>query len=170
MRKSFAAVATAGVLSLGVFAPSALAQSSAPSGDTRAQSASQAADVDAQRTNCDKKFEKAKTGYVYSYKHANCKTYVGKDKNDSYNWNGKADNKASSLINKGVGRYSQVKFYQKPGNSSTPGRGGTACLKQSELYADNLIDNKLSNGRKANDTISAHKWIKNSTQCSAYLT
>ncbi|WP_419997989.1 hypothetical protein [Streptomyces boninensis] len=159
MRKSLAAAATAAVLSLGAFAPSAVAEPAAPADDAGARSA-----------NCDRLYPLIPSGYVYAFKNWNCGTFIGRDKDNDRNWSSKSDNKASSLVNRGVGSYSKVKFYQLPGNSDLPGRGGTACLSQGEKYADNLIDNKLSNGRKANDTISAHRWIKNTDRCGAYLT
>ncbi|HWM38858.1 MAG TPA: hypothetical protein VNS49_17235 [Streptomyces sp.] len=166
MRKSLVAVATAGVLSLGAFVPSALAQPSAPSGDTRAQSASQAAGADVLGKNCDKAFKKAKAGYAYSYNRTDCKDYLARAKGNSSNWSSKSDNKATSLLNKGVGKYSKVKVYDKAGY-----KGGKACLKQSELYADDLRDNKLSNGKGANNRISAHKWVSNGHKgCGANLT
>ncbi|WP_419997988.1 hypothetical protein [Streptomyces boninensis] len=153
MRKSLAAAATAAVLSLGAFAPSAVAEPAAP--------------ADAQ---CDEAYRKADAGYVEAYKSYFCNHYIGRDKDNDRNWSSRTDNLASSLINKGVGQYSKVKFYQLPGNANTPGRGGTACLSQGEKYADKLGDNYLSNGRTANNTISAHRWIKNTDRCGAYLT
>lgn len=165
MRKSLVAVAAAGALSLGAFAaPSALAESSAPSGDTRAQTAS--ADADILVKHCNKMFKKAKAGYAYSYDKTDCRGYLGKAKGNNSNWPKKSDNKATSLLNKGVGKYSKVKVYQLPGY-----KGGKACLKQSELFADDLRDNKLSNGKGANNRISSHKWVSNGHKgCGANLT
>jgi hypothetical protein len=53
--------------------------------------------------------------------------------------------------------------------------GSAACIKKSEFYASNLIDNYLTGGGpgsgrvSAYDTISSHKWVRESACGGAFL-
>ncbi|MCX4671514.1 hypothetical protein OG453_33325 [Streptomyces sp. NBC_01381] len=149
MRKSIAAVVTAGFLSLGAFAPSALAKTAAPSGD-----------VDTKVTHCNKVWPQANRGYVYAYDRTDCKGYVGKSKGDDDKYSNRSNNKATSVLNKGTGRYDTVVFYDGANQS-----GGEACLKRGEKFADDLRDNKLSNGQTANNQFSSHRWVHDTVAC-----
>ncbi|MGW2342681.1 hypothetical protein [Streptomyces sp. NPDC001661] len=154
MRTTITTIATAGLLGLGLLAPAAVAQTAGADSGPRAAS-----------HNCDKRYNAAKAGYVYSYDKKNCYGYLGKDKDNDSNWSKRSDNKATAVLNKGYGSVSKVRFYRLPHY-----KGGSACLSQGEFYADDLSDNKFSNGKSANNSISSHKWISNSADCSANLT
>ncbi|MGC9544410.1 peptidase inhibitor family I36 protein [Streptomyces sp. UG1] len=89
-----------------------------------------------------KVWPKANKGYVYAYDRTDCKGYLGKAKGNVAKYSKKANDKATSLLNKGTGRYDTVVFYEYAHY-----KGGEACLKRGEKFADDIRDNTLSNGR-----------------------
>lgn len=102
--------------------------------------------------------------HAYTFKHSNCRVLVGHAKGNDSSWSKKTNNKVSSIVNKGTGGTSKVKFYV-----GKKYKGGHICLKRSEKYVDNLSNDKFSTGQSANDAISSHKWVDNNAKCSAYM-
>lgn len=108
-------------------------------------------------------------GYVRAWRNNKCDGSLGADQDNDKNWadktgpfRGSDTNKASSVMNTGnSGGNDIVAFYQFAGY-----KGGHGCLSIGEKYADDLINNKLSNGAKANDTISSHRWV---SRCDHWL-
>ncbi|MGW0732766.1 hypothetical protein [Streptomyces sp. NPDC002851] len=155
IRKSFIGLAAAGLLGTGLGLP-AVAQA-APSGDSEARSA-----------KCDRAYRDLAPGVMAAFHKSKCSVLLGVDRYDDSNWGdkkgrmqGRDNNRASSLINKGTGNVSTVKFHRLKGYS-----GGVICLKQGEKYADYLgKDDKFDNGKRANNRISSHKWTAKNSEC-----
>jgi hypothetical protein len=83
----------------------------------------------------------------------------------SGSWGPDADNRAASVMNRAyTSSFDHVAFYDKPTYA-----GGHVCLAPGEGYADDLTDNRFSDGTVVNDAISAHRWV-NGTACGAFLT
>ncbi|MCP9988278.1 peptidase inhibitor family I36 protein [Streptomyces sudanensis] len=149
MRKFAAAAAVLGLAALGVTAPA---------------TAAQATDNAATSALCDSKWG-PRNGNMYAWEHINCDGALLMVSAGNSSWWGGSQDRASSVMNRGyTGNLAYVKFYEHANHG-----GGHACLSPYELYADNLTDNRLSNGVSAHDTISSHKWV-NSGECSHYLT
>ena len=139
MRKFTVTAALLGLTALGVVVPAAT---------------SQAADSAVAGPGCDSKWG-ARNGYMYAWENLDCggAQLIATPGNSDW-WVGSQD-RATSVMNRGyVGSLDHVKFYEHAGHG-----GGYSCLAPGELYADNLTDNRLSNGVSANDTISSHKWV-----------
>ncbi|MER7895655.1 hypothetical protein ABTX62_05865 [Streptomyces sp. NPDC096046] len=80
-------------------------------------------------------------------------------------WSPAADNRASSVMNRAyTGGLDHAALYDKPDRS-----GGHICLAPGELYADDLTDDRFTDGTPVNNAISAHGWVNRST-CGAFLT
>ncbi|MGW0494695.1 hypothetical protein ACWD0Z_04465 [Streptomyces sp. NPDC003007] len=80
-------------------------------------------------------------------------------------WGPAADNRASSVMNRAyTSGFDHAALYDKPDHS-----GGHVCLAPGELYADNLTDNRFTDGTLVNNAISAHRWV-NGSACRAFLT
>ncbi|WP_338494352.1 hypothetical protein [Streptomyces sp. SJL17-4] len=118
---------------------------------------------------CDDFFNyKAKSGYMYAFNLRSCTDELGHDDGDEYDWGdsvgemkGRATNNAESVLNKGKGStYHIVRFYDYTAYNVPNGYG---CLSPNEThagkYADNLWDNKLSDGGPAANSISSHNWV-----------
>ncbi|KAF0649290.1 MULTISPECIES: peptidase inhibitor family I36 protein [Streptomyces] len=150
MRKFAAAVAVLGLSALGVAVPATTAQ---------------AAGESTTGAICDSKWG-PRNGNMYAWEHYDCQgTLLISTPGNSSWWGTSAQDKATSVMNRGyTGSLAVVKFYEHVNHG-----GGHGCLLPGELYADNLTDNRLSNGVGANDRISSHKWV-NSTDCSTLLT
>lgn len=149
MRKFAATVAVLGLSALGVAVPATTAQ--ATGGSTAS-------------ALCDSKWG-PRNGNMYAWEHINCDGAQLIVASGNSNWWGGSQDRASSVMNRGyTGNLEVVKFYEHANHG-----GGHACLLPGELYADNLTDNRLSNGVGANDTISSHKWV-NRAECTTLLT
>jgi hypothetical protein len=101
---------------------------------------------------------------------------LGKTTGNDSNWGDSAGgfrggdtNNASSLLHKGTSGMA-VKVYDKTGYT-----GAYSCIKKSEYYVSNLIDDHLTGGGPgtgqvpANNTISSHKWVEESACGGAFL-
>ncbi|MFB4293822.1 peptidase inhibitor family I36 protein [Nonomuraea sp. ATR24] len=107
-----------------------------------------------------------RNGYMYAWQDLNCEgtRLIATAGNSSY-WGAGATDKASSVMNRGfTGGRDAVKFYQDINHG-----GGHTCLLAGELYADNLTDNRFSNGVIVNDRITSHKWVTPG-ECTTILT
>jgi hypothetical protein len=156
MRKVSVLLATLGFVAAGVLFPV-----------TGAQAAS---------INCDAEWRDASSGYFYAYDYLNCDNTLGKASGNDSNWGDVAggfqssdSNNASSLLHKGSSGMA-VKVYDKTGYT-----GAYSCIKKSEYYVSNLLDDHLTGGGpgsgsvEASNTISSHKWVEESSCGGAFL-
>ncbi|WP_049571684.1 peptidase inhibitor family I36 protein [Nonomuraea sp. SBT364] len=107
-----------------------------------------------------------RNGNMYAWQDLNCEgtLLISTPGNSSY-WGASATDKASSVMNRGfTGGRDAVKFYENINHG-----GGHTCLLAGELYADNLTDNRFSNGVIVNDRITSHKWVT-AGECTTILT
>ncbi|WP_432250246.1 peptidase inhibitor family I36 protein [Streptomyces sanyensis] len=144
MRMFTAAAALAGLTALGVTVPATTVQ---------------AAESVAAGPVCNSKWG-PRNGRVYAWQDLDCTGALLISTAGNSSWWGAGNDKATSVMNRGyVGSLDHVKFYEHINHG-----GGYSCLAPGELYADNLTDNRLSNGVGANDTITSHRWV-NSGDC-----
>ncbi|MDK1344686.1 peptidase inhibitor family I36 protein [Streptomyces sp. 378] len=107
-----------------------------------------------------------RNGNMYAWQDLDCGgTLLIATPGNSSNWGTAANDKATSVMNRGyTGGLDHVAFYQNDNYG-----GGHACLAPGELYADNLTDNRFTNGVNVNDNITSHRWVARSA-CGAFLT
>ncbi|MGP3776656.1 hypothetical protein ACTWJ8_38080 [Streptomyces sp. SDT5-1] len=155
LRKTLVALSAAGLLGTGLALPAA-AHSASPT------------DVDSRSANCDREYRGLTPGLMAAFDGRNCTKPLGVDRGEEWSWadnrgqlRGSDNDRATSLINKGTGSYSTVVFYRHSGY-----KGGHICLTKGEKYADRLAgDDRFSNGKKANNAISSHKWTADNRKC-----
>ncbi|MET8216190.1 peptidase inhibitor family I36 protein [Streptomyces hirsutus] len=149
MRKFTVTAALLGLTALGVVVPA---------------TTSQAAGSTVAGPGCDSKWG-PRNGNMYAWEDLDCSgAELIRSAGNSDWWVGSQD-RATSVMNRGfTGGLDHVAFYENSGFG-----GGHACLAPGELYADNLTDNRFTNGVNANDTISSHRWVARSA-CGAFLT
>ncbi|MGW0705312.1 peptidase inhibitor family I36 protein [Streptomyces sp. NPDC002643] len=150
MRKFTVTAALLGLTALGVVVPAAT---------------SQAAEGAVAGPGCNSKWG-PRNGNMYAWQDLDCTgTLLITASGNSANWGAAANDKATSVMNRGfVGSLDVVKFFENDNYG-----GGHACLLPGELYADNLTDNRFTNGVVVNDNITSHKWV-NTPDCGAILT
>lgn len=150
MRKFTVTAALLGLTALGVVVPAAT---------------SQAADSAVAGPGCDSKWG-PRNGNMYAWQDLDCSgTLLITAAGNSANWGAAANDKATSVMNRGfVGGLDHVAFYENDNHG-----GGHACLAPGELYADNLTDNRFNTGGIVNDHITSHRWV-NRSACSVFLT
>ncbi|MGW2043924.1 peptidase inhibitor family I36 protein [Streptomyces sp. NPDC001858] len=149
MRKFTVTAALVALTALGAVVPTATAQ---------------AAESAVAGPGCDSKWG-PRNGNVYAWQDLDCQgaQLIGTPGNSTY-W-GDGNDKATSVMNRGyTGGRDVVAFYQDINYG-----GGHACLVPGEMYADNLTDNRFSNGVGVNDAISSHQWVTRSA-CATLLT
>ncbi|MDN3265788.1 peptidase inhibitor family I36 protein [Streptomyces sp. CSDS2] len=149
MRKLVLAAAALGLTALSIAVPT---------------TAAQAGESDIAGAGCDSKWG-PRNGIMYAWQDLDCQgPLLVTASGNSANWGEAANDRATSVMNRGyTGGRDVVKFYEHANYG-----GGHGCLKPGELYADNLTDNRLSNGVGANDTISSHQWVT-SSDCTTFL-
>ncbi|MBZ3905049.1 MULTISPECIES: peptidase inhibitor family I36 protein [Streptomyces] len=147
MRKFTATAALLGLTALGVLVPAATSQAAVAG------------------PGCDSKWG-PRNGNMYAWQDLDCSgTQLIVAAGNSANWGAGANDKATSVMNRGfTGGLDHVAFYEHDNFG-----GGHACLAPGELYADNLTDNRLTSGVNANDNITSHRWVARSA-CGAFLT
>ncbi|MFD4770260.1 hypothetical protein [Streptomyces niveus] len=150
-----------GIAALGILLPTASAQAQAPAQESVGVTANQCATVLA---------DPAHRGYVLAYDGTYCaySGYLGRASGDDSYWGndqggfkGRADDKASSVVNAGVANgWGIVAFY-----SQSVGDGGELCLGPGD-YIDTLATDragklqKFSNGAPADNNITSHYWVR----------
>ncbi|MFC7840874.1 peptidase inhibitor family I36 protein [Streptomyces sp. NPDC001046] len=107
-----------------------------------------------------------RNGSMYAWQDLDCGgTLLIATPGNSSNWGTAANDKATSVMNRGyTGGLDHVAFYENDNHT-----GGHACLAPGELYADNLTDNRFTSGVIVNDNITSHRWVARSA-CGAFLT
>ncbi|MDJ1645383.1 peptidase inhibitor family I36 protein [Streptomyces pakalii] len=150
MRKFTVTVALIGLTALGVTAPTAAAQ---------ATENTVAANGCATKTT-------PRDGKMYAWDTLDCQGPSMYSATGNSNYWGAADtDKASSVINRGfLGGLDVVMFFRNTNQS-----GPHTCLTPGELYADDLRDNRFTDGSVVTNAISSHKWVTRSA-CSVFLT
>jgi hypothetical protein len=156
MRKISVLLATLGLVIVGALFPVASAQAAS--------------------ANCDAQWRSASSGHFYAYDLINCVTKLGNTSGFDSDWGNSSGpfqsgdtNDAASILHKGTSGLA-VKVYDRTGYT-----GSAACIKKSEFYASNLIDNYLTGGGPgtgrvtAYDTISSHQWVQESACGGAFL-
>ncbi|MDT0566924.1 hypothetical protein RM704_05375 [Streptomyces sp. DSM 3412] len=153
MRKFTATAALLGLAALGVVVPAAT---------------SQAADSAVAGPGCDSKWG-PRNGYMYAWDGYDCSgAQLIATPNTVGDWGSANWDRASSVMNRGyTGSLAIVKFYEWEGHAEGT-NDGHACLQPGELYADNLSDNRLSDGSSADNNIRSHKWVNGG--CATNLT
>ncbi|GHH76467.1 hypothetical protein [Promicromonospora soli] len=123
-------------------------------------------------TACDNAWDAAKSGYFFAYDATNCGRTLGADVGNDVDWNDRTGafqqgdgDKAESLLHKGTsGLAVQVFDHAHFG-------GNWSCIKKSEYYVSNLLDDRLEagpGGAPAANTISSHRWV-NAKDCGVYF-
>jgi hypothetical protein len=156
MRKISVLLATLGLVIAGALFPVASAQAAS--------------------ANCDTQWHSATSGHFYAYNTYSCYAKLGNTAGDDSNWGntsggfqGGDTNTASSILHKGTSGLA-VKVYN--GTSYT---GAYSCIKKSEFYVSTLADDNLTGGVhpsdqvSANNTISSHKWVRETACAGAFL-
>ncbi|WP_454860196.1 hypothetical protein [Promicromonospora soli] len=155
MRKISVLFATLGLVIAGALLPVASAQA-------------------AQR--CDDQWHSATSGHFYAYDYLHCGNKLGNTSGNDSNWGdssgafrGTDTNRAGSILHKGTSGLA-VKVYNNTGYT-----GAAACIKKSEYYVSDLTDDYLTGGGPgsgrvtAYNTISSHKWVRESACGGAFL-
>ncbi|PIM71745.1 hypothetical protein CTU88_17110 [Streptomyces sp. JV178] len=152
MRKFTVTAALLGLTALGVVVPAATSQAA----------------TDTAAAGCGDKWG-ARNGYMYAWDAYDCAgDPLIATPNTVGDWGTANWDKASSVMNRGyTGSLSIVKFYEWQGHAEGPNEGH-ACLLPGEAWADNLSDNSLSDGSRADNNIRGHKWV--SGGCATNLT
>ncbi|MGW6456381.1 hypothetical protein ACWF94_10710 [Streptomyces sp. NPDC055078] len=124
-------------------------------------------------TPCDTFYNNtAARGYMYAWDATFCNgSPLGGSAGNDPDWGdaagpfrGSDANRASSVMNKGyAGNLDVVAFYDSTNYNHNLGYG---CLSVGEKYADDLRDNRFTNGLSANNSIRSHRWV-NSNGCAA---
>ncbi|MBV1939197.1 hypothetical protein [Streptomyces sp. BV286] len=123
----------------------------------------QADSAGAQGPNCDAQYNAHREdGNMRAYLLTDCSNLLGTASGNDANWGDNSgpftaadDNFAWSVLNTGTysGGVNNVQFYDLANSG-----GGTGCLARGELYVDDLRDNTFSNGVRASNAISSHRW------------
>ncbi|MGW0561578.1 hypothetical protein ACWDZ4_13365 [Streptomyces sp. NPDC003016] len=146
MRKLGTAIAVLGLTALGLVAPATSAQAAA------------------QGPGCEGKWAAyGRDGNVRAWQHPDCGgVLLGQSQENDSHWGDttggfgySAYYDTSSVMNNGtVGGLDVVAFYVSPGHL-----GGYTCLSPYELYADNLTDNRFTDGSVVDNRIGSHRWV-----------
>ncbi|MDQ1029642.1 hypothetical protein QF035_007224 [Streptomyces umbrinus] len=122
----------------------------------------------AQGPTCDAEYRAHREdGNMRAYLLDDCMILLGTASGNDAHWGdttgpftGADDNFAWSVLNTGTysGGVNNVQFY-----NGTNYSGGTGCLARGELYVDDLRDNTFSDGSRASNAISSHRWSSGCT-------
>jgi hypothetical protein len=134
------------------------------------------ASAQAASANCDAQWRSATSGHFYAYDFSHCSTKLGSSSGNDSNWGDSSGgfrtsdtNKASSILHKGTSGLA-VRVYNGTGYT-----GQASCIKKSEYYVSNLADDYLTGGGPgsgrvtAYNTISSHKWVRDSACGGSFL-
>ncbi|MCL8011707.1 hypothetical protein [Streptomyces sp. AS02] len=155
MRKIPSVLAALGVAALGVVIPAGTAQAAA---------------------GCSGAWDGANDGEMKAYRYSYCDTHLGTTESYDSDWGnssgpfqGTDENAATSLLHKGTSGYA-IAFYRLPGYD-----GGHICLTKGEKWASTLVDgadsyanDRFTNGDPADNRISSHQWVSQSS-CGKFM-